>query len=134
MGDNPTEIFHISHFCSALHYFNIVKKAVKGSNWLQSPACNLILKNSVAEINLWDVVVWRDNHLLNCSVNIYYSCPVQRCTLVWRIEDYQQFYCLHQSQSQKYIATGGLPPISLSWCQAPWGPWPEIFFSTELLQ
>jgi hypothetical protein len=25
-----------------------------------------------------------------------------------------------QGQGQSYIITGGLPPISLSWCQAPW--------------
>jgi hypothetical protein len=24
--------------------------------------------------DLWDVVVCRDNHLLNCYINIYYSC------------------------------------------------------------
>jgi hypothetical protein len=29
--------------------------------------------------------------------------------------------------------TGDLLPISLSWCQAPWGPWPEIFFLNESL-
>jgi hypothetical protein len=36
----------------------------------------------------------------------------------------------HQSQSQRhsYFTTGGLPPISSSWRQAPWGPRPEIFF------
>jgi hypothetical protein len=31
-------------------------------------------------------------------------------------------------QSQSYFATGGLPPISLSWCQAPWDSRPDIFF------
>jgi hypothetical protein len=31
-------------------------------------------------------------------------------------------------QNQSYFTTGGLPPISSSWRQAPWGPRPEIFF------
>jgi hypothetical protein len=39
-----------------------------------------------------------------------------------------------QSQSQSYFTTGGLPPISSSWPQAPWGLWPYIFFSTEPLR
>jgi hypothetical protein len=36
----------------------------------------------------------------------------------------------HQSQSQiqTYFTTDGLPPISSSWRQAPWGSRPEIFF------
>jgi hypothetical protein len=42
--------------------------------------------------------------------------------------------CQSQSQSQSYFTTGGLPPISSSWRQAPWGPRPEFFFSTELLR
>jgi hypothetical protein len=33
-----------------------------------------------------------------------------------------------QSQSQSYFTTGGLPPISSSWCQTPRDSWPEIFF------
>jgi hypothetical protein len=37
------------------------------------------------------------------------------------------------SQGQSYFTTGGLPPISSSWCQAPWDSRPEIF-STEPLQ
>jgi hypothetical protein len=32
-------------------------------------------------------------------------------------------------QSQSYVTTGGLPPISSSWSQAPWDPRP-VFFST----
>jgi hypothetical protein len=32
------------------------------------------------------------------------------------------------SQSQSYFTTGGLPPISSSWRQAPWDSRPEIFF------
>jgi hypothetical protein len=28
---------------------------------------------------------------------------------------------------QSYFMTGGSPPISSPWCQAPWGPRPEIF-------
>jgi hypothetical protein len=32
-----------------------------------------------------------------------------------------------QSQSQSYFTTGDLPPISLSWRQAPWDSRPEIF-------
>jgi hypothetical protein len=39
-----------------------------------------------------------------------------------------------QNQSQNYFTTGGLPPISLSWHQAPWDPRPQIFFSTESLR
>jgi hypothetical protein len=31
-------------------------------------------------------------------------------------------------QSQSYFTTGGLPPISLSWRQAPWDSRPAIFF------
>jgi hypothetical protein len=33
-----------------------------------------------------------------------------------------------QSKSQSYFRTGGLPPISSSWRQAPWNWRPEIFF------
>jgi hypothetical protein len=33
-----------------------------------------------------------------------------------------------QSQSQSYFTTGGLPPISSSWRQAPWGSQPDILF------
>jgi hypothetical protein len=31
------------------------------------------------------------------------------------------------SQSQNYLTIGGLPPISSSWCQAPWDPRPGFF-------
>jgi hypothetical protein len=31
-----------------------------------------------------------------------------------------------------YFTTGGLPPVSLSWRQAPWGPRPEIFSNWTL--
>jgi hypothetical protein len=31
-------------------------------------------------------------------------------------------------QSQRRFTTGSLPPTSLSWWQAPWDPWPVIFF------
>jgi hypothetical protein len=34
-----------------------------------------------------------------------------------------------QRQSQSYFTTGGLPPTSLSWCQVPLDPRPEICFS-----
>jgi hypothetical protein len=34
----------------------------------------------------------------------------------------------HQSQSQSYFMTGGLPPISSSWRQAPWDTRLEISF------
>jgi hypothetical protein len=34
--------------------------------------------------------------------------------------------CTHL-QSQSYFATGGLPPITSSWCQPPWDPRPETF-------
>jgi hypothetical protein len=37
-----------------------------------------------------------------------------------------------QSQSQSYFTTGGLPPISSSWRQAPWESRPEIFFQLNL--
>jgi hypothetical protein len=33
------------------------------------------------------------------------------------------------SWSWSYFMTGGLLPISSSWYQAPWDPWPEIYFS-----
>jgi hypothetical protein len=33
-----------------------------------------------------------------------------------------------KTQSQNYFTTGGLPPISSSWWQAPWDPRPVIFF------
>jgi hypothetical protein len=39
---------------------------------------------------------------------------------------------LSQSQSQSYFATGGLPPISSFWRQAPWDSRPEYFF--QLMQ
>jgi hypothetical protein len=34
----------------------------------------------------------------------------------------------NQSQCQSYFTTGGLPPVSSSWRQAPWDPRPVIFF------
>jgi hypothetical protein len=34
-----------------------------------------------------------------------------------------------QIQSQSYFTTGGLPPVSSSWRQAPWDPRPEIIFN-----
>jgi hypothetical protein len=34
----------------------------------------------------------------------------------------------NQSQSQSYFTTGGLPPISSSWRQAPWDPRSDLFF------
>jgi hypothetical protein len=40
----------------------------------------------------------------------------------------------HQSQSLSYFATGGLPPISLCWCQAPSDPQPDFFLSTGPLR
>jgi hypothetical protein len=37
--------------------------------------------------------------------------------------------CLHSVFFQvSYFTTGSLPPISLSWHEAPWDPWPEISF------
>jgi hypothetical protein len=38
------------------------------------------------------------------------------------------------SQSQSYFMTGGLSPISSSWCQDPWDSRPEIFISSESLR
>jgi hypothetical protein len=38
------------------------------------------------------------------------------------------------SEWVSYFTTGGLPPISLYWRQAPWDLWPEIIFPTELLR
>jgi hypothetical protein len=38
------------------------------------------------------------------------------------------------SQSQSYFTTCALPPISSSWCQAPWDSRPEIFISTKPLR
>jgi hypothetical protein len=35
---------------------------------------------------------------------------------------------LQLSQSQSYFTAGGLPPISSSWCQAPWDSRSDIFF------
>jgi hypothetical protein len=32
-----------------------------------------------------------------------------------------------QSQRHSYFTTGGLQPISSSWCQATWDSWPETF-------
>jgi hypothetical protein len=37
-----------------------------------------------------------------------------------------------QSQSQSYFTTGGLPPISSSWHQAPCDSRPKMFFSLQL--
>jgi hypothetical protein len=41
------------------------------------------------------------------------------------------------NQSKSYFTTGGLSPISSSWCQASWGSRPEvylfIYFATETL-
>jgi hypothetical protein len=31
-----------------------------------------------------------------------------------------------QSQSQNYFTTSGLPPISSSWRQTPWGLWSDL--------
>jgi hypothetical protein len=39
-----------------------------------------------------------------------------------------------QNQSRSYITTGGLPPVSSSWRQAPWDSRPGILFLTELLR
>jgi hypothetical protein len=38
-----------------------------------------------------------------------------------------------QSQSQGHFTSGGLPPISSSWRQAPWDPRPEFLFSNWTL-
>jgi hypothetical protein len=40
-------------------------------------------------------------------------------------QDHFFFFCLH-SVPRSYFTTGSLPPISLSWRQAPWRSWPEI--------
>jgi hypothetical protein len=40
--------------------------------------------------------------------------------------------CIEWSLSQSYFTTGGLPPISSSWLQAPWDSRP-VFFSAEHL-
>jgi hypothetical protein len=39
----------------------------------------------------------------------------------------QELRVKSQSWSGSYFTTGGLPPISSSWRQAPWDPRPEIF-------
>jgi hypothetical protein len=45
------------------------------------------------------------------------------CSLVtWMV------ICLTTAKFQSYFTTGGLPPISSSWCQAPWDSQPEFFF------
>jgi hypothetical protein len=38
---------------------------------------------------------------------------------------------VYQSQSHSYFTTGGLPPISSSWWQAPWDSWQEFFFQLD---
>jgi hypothetical protein len=38
-----------------------------------------------------------------------------------------------RGSSQRYFTIGGLLPISSSWRQAPWDPWPEISFSNWIL-
>jgi hypothetical protein len=37
------------------------------------------------------------------------------------------FFAFYDSKSQSYFMTGGLMPVSSSWCQAPWGSRPEFF-------
>jgi hypothetical protein len=39
----------------------------------------------------------------------------------------RDFVIGHQSQSQSNFTTGGLPPMSSSWRQVPWGSRPENF-------
>jgi hypothetical protein len=53
-----------------------------------------------------------------------------RCPLVNPPQLNPQLNC---SQSQSYVTTGGLPPVSLSWRQAPWDSRPSVF-STEPLR
>jgi hypothetical protein len=45
----------------------------------------------------------------------------------------RRWVALIQRQSQSYFTTGGLPPISSSWRQAPWDSLPDIFLN-ELLR
>jgi hypothetical protein len=47
---------------------------------------------------------------------------------------HSQTHCQSQGQSQSYFTTDGLPPISSSWCRAPWDSRPELFFSIEHLR
>jgi hypothetical protein len=42
--------------------------------------------------------------------------------------------CRLKVKSHSYFITGSLPPVSSSWCQAPWDSQPEGFFPTEPLR
>jgi hypothetical protein len=46
---------------------------------------------------------------------------------LWRKTNEESVLTL-TSQSQSYFTTGGLPPVSLSWRQAPWDSRPAFFF------
>jgi hypothetical protein len=46
------------------------------------------------------------------------------CLLFGLVSLSSEIFC----RSQSYFTTGGLPPISSSWHQAPWDPRPDFFF------
>jgi hypothetical protein len=60
-----------------------------------------------------------------------FSCLTRRQMTISHQPPPLLFTNCSQSQSQSYFATGGLPPVSSSWRQAPWEPWPVFLFSNE---
>jgi hypothetical protein len=50
---------------------------------------------------------------------------------LWRMKNLSRMKYAER-QSQSYFTTGGVPPISLSWCQTPWDSWRDFFFNWTL--
>jgi hypothetical protein len=46
----------------------------------------------------------------------------------WHMMATPSYSLLTESRSHDYFMTDSLPQITLSWGQAPWGSWPEIFY------
>jgi hypothetical protein len=58
---------------------------------------------------------------------LLWHCTIEFCHKLLYCSYYSSIWQL--SQSQSHFTTGGLPPISSSWRQAPRDPGPDIFFN-----
>jgi hypothetical protein len=86
-------------------------------NWTAKPQLTLSIPQSLA------------NFQLRNSPILCWNCQLSRCYLFSIIFD---CHFSTNSESQSYFTTGGLPPISLSWYQAPWDQRPVFFFQLNI--
>jgi hypothetical protein len=114
-------VSHLQHVVENSSFCSIIKSSVSIGFAEQFMLILLILCYNGSLVT-WTVVslsTAKFKPLIFCQAS---PCPIPRtCSFSW-------FCAYYSSQSQSYFTTGGLPPISSTWRQAPWDPRPDFFF------